>query len=172
MTNLKTNKTDCWKLLLKIVAITLVIISLTSFLFACSNEPLTDEGKIEQRIELFMTAYNDGDMEEAMNHLAAKPRNAMKAMLNLLGGIAGSQIGFDIDLKDLFSLGVNMSDDDFMKLKIKDIIIIDSENAVAITTMNLTGAGVGIIYFKMVYEHDGWFISDMTDKKPSSLDKN
>lgn len=38
--------------------------------------------------------------------------------------------------------------------------------------MFLTGAGTQIIYFEMVYENNGWYIHDMTDRKPTDLDNN
>ena len=107
-------------------------------------------------------------MDTVLECLDAKSRNAMEAMLKLLGGIAGSYTGFEIDLKDLFSLGISTIDGDFMKLKITDIKITDSKNATVTTTMELTGAGVQTIFFSMVYEHEGWYIRDMSDKSSSS----
>ncbi len=130
-------------------------------------ETPTDEDLIKDRIKKFMTAYNDGDMEEAMIHLAAKPRNAFNAILNLLGSLAGSASGVDIDLRDLFSLGIAIEDGDYMRLKINKIEIVNSQKAIATTIMTLANSDNKTIYFEMVYEHDGWYINDMTDKKPS-----
>lgn len=136
----------------------------------------TNEEMIRDRIELFLTSYNDGDMDSVLQCLNAKTRNAMQAMLNVLGGVANGVVnkytgmGFGINLSDLFSLGVAMVEDDFMKLKITDINVIDQSNAVVTTTMDLTGGqGDQNMYFIMVYEKDGWYISDMTDKIPASI---
>lgn len=127
----------------------------------------TDEDRIEQRIETFLTAYNEGDMEVVLQCLDAKTRNAFQAMLNILGGLAGSQLGFDISLSDLFSLGVNTTSGDFMGLNILSMNIVEGQSAVVTTSMTLHGSGTQTIYFEMTYEHGDWFIHDMTDTRPS-----
>lgn len=147
-----------------VLALTLVFTGL-----AACTPTTTDEELIEERIEAFLTAYNSGDMEATLECLDAKSRNSFQALLNLLGGLAGSLTGFNIDLSDLFSLGINTASGDFMGLEITDIHIQDSKNATVTTTMTLTGAGIHTIYFIMVYENDGWYIHDMTDKKPTNL---
>ncbi len=158
------------KLLVILTAMMMVLLCLAS----CGGNPddekpaqLTNEQLIENRIKEFLTAYNSGDMDATLDCLDAKSRNAMSAMLNVVGGIAGAVVGVDIDLRDLFSLGIAIESDDFMKLQISSISVTDSKNAIATTTMDLTGAGVQTIYFYMVYENDGWYISDMTDRSPS-----
>ncbi len=129
--------------------------------------PPTNQELITEKIETFLTAYNTGDMEGVLQCLDAKTRNALQAMLNIIESIAGSYIGFEINLSDLFSLGVNTTQGDFMGLEITEINIIDSKNANVITIMNLTGVETQIIYFEMVYEKNGWYIHDMTDHKQS-----
>ena len=115
MTNTKTEKTLCKKLIMIVVPAILTIIMSLSLLSACSKTPptnnnsdetnaVTDEELIRERVETFISAYNEGDMDTVLECLDAKSRNAMEAMLKLLGGIAGSYTGFEIDLKDLFSL--------------------------------------------------------------------
>ena len=132
----------------------------------------TNEELITEKIETFLTAYNTGDMEAVLKCLDSKSRNAFQAMLNLLGGLAGAAAGFNIDLSDLFSLGVNTAQGDFMGLEITDINIIDSANAIATTIMNLAGARTETIYFEMVYENDSWYIHDMTGRKPEGLNNS
>ena len=159
----------------KILSLLLALTIALTCLVSCENpfkpEPTTEE-LIEERVNTFLTAYNSGDMETVLECLDAKSRQTFRAMLNILGGLAGGLTGFSVDLSDLFALGVNTTSDDFMKLKITDIKVIDSTNAVVTTTMNLTGSGTQTIYFKMVYENDGWYIHDMTDRKPADLDNN
>ncbi len=156
----------------KLICVFLCALLVCVFFSSClGEEQLTSEQLIKNRINEFLTAYNSGDMDAVMDCLDAKTRNAMNAMLNLLGGFIGSQAGFGIDLRDLFSLGIAIESDDFMKLQITDITVKDSKTAVATTTMDLTGAGVETIYFHMVYENDGWYISDMSDKKGESAAK-
>lgn len=156
----------------KFLALLLLIVMALGCFASCKeydNEtkiPPTNEEFITERIETFLTAYNTGDMEAVLECLDTKTRNAFQAMVNLLGGLAGAAAGFDIDLSDLFSLGVSMTQGDFMELEITAINVIDSSNAIATTVMNLVGAGTQTIYFEMVYENDGWYIHDMTDRKP------
>ena len=135
---------------------------------------LSDEDQIKARIETFLTAYNTGDMDKVLECLDAKTRNAFEAWLNILGAVAGKYTGIDIDLSDLFSLGVNTTKGDFMGLTINSINIIDTKNAVVNTTMTLSGQTM-TIYFKMLRENGGWYINDMTDKnidtsQPSTKD--
>lgn len=163
----------------KFLSILLALVMMLTCFVSCKNNgeenkttPPTNEELITERIETFLTAYNDGDMEVVLECLDAKTRNAFQAMLNILGGLAGNAAGFNIDLSDLFSLGVSTTSGDFMQLEVTDITVIDSANATATTKMFLTGAGTQIIYFEMVYEHNGWYIHDMTDRKPADLDNN
>lgn len=159
-------------------ALLLVIVMSFGFFASCKKQEgktkvyPTNEELITERIETFLTAYNDGDMEAVLECLDAKTRNAFQAMLNLLGGLAGAAAGFNIDLSDLFSLGISTTQGDFMGLEITDINVIDSSNATATTIMNLTGAGTQTIYFEMVYEKGSWYIHDMTDRKPGGTNDN
>lgn len=128
----------------------------------------TNEELIAKKINKFLTAYNTGDMDEVLKCLDAKTRNEFQALMNILGGIAGGLLGFDISLSDFFALGISIAEEDFMKLEITDITIIDASNAVVTTKMDMIGDEESTtIYFEMVYEDDGWYIHDMTDIKPS-----
>ena len=180
--NSQAKKSHNHLIIVRIFSLLLMISLLLTFLVACktgdSNTPTTDntvtptnEELIEERIKTFLTAYNTGDMDAVLKCLDAKTRNAFQAMLNLLGGIAGSYAGFDIDLSDLFSLGVNTTSGDFMGLEITSIDIINETTAVATTNMELSGTSM-TIYFDMVYENDGWYISDMTDQKTGNSNNN
>lgn len=158
----------------KFIALFLAVLMISGCFISCKkeDEAPTDEELITERIETFLTAYNTGDMEAVLECLDAKTRNTFQAMLNLLGGLAGGAAEFDIDLADLFSLGVGITQGDFMGLEIMDIKVIDSSSAIATTSMRLTGAGVHTIYFEMVYENNGWYIHDMSDCKPGKLEND
>lgn len=129
------------------------------------TEKLTDEELITRRIEAFSEAYNNGDMEAVFDCLDTKTGKKFKAIFNIVGGIAGSLIGFDIDLTELFSIGVGVVDGDYIKLQIKDINVVDDKNAVVTTVMDMQHSQTMTIYFIMVYEKDDWYIHDMTDIK-------
>ncbi len=137
---------------------------LVLFCFISCGIKKSDNELIEERVEAFLTAYNAGDMDTVLECLDAKKRNALEAMLNIFGGLAGSYAGFDINMKDLFSLGVNISEDDVMKLEITDIKISSKKKAIAKAEMELYGKSE-FVYFVLVYEENDWYISDMTDKK-------
>lgn len=158
----------------KFLSILLVFVMMLTCFVSCKNNgdenettPPTNEELIAGRIETFLTAYNTGDMDAVIECFDAKTRNAVQAMLNLFGGIAGGAAGFDIDLSDLFSLGVSTIQGDFMGLEITDINVLDHSNATATTIMNLMGEETQTFYFEMVYENDDWYIHDMTDRKLS-----
>ena len=171
--NLHSQKSQPASKCIRFLSFLLATILLLTCLSACKKEKQpTNEELIENRITTFVTAYNDGDMDTALSCFDAKTRNALEAMFNLVGGIAGNLTGFDVALSDLFSLGVSMTADDFMKLEIIDITVIDSANATATTKMFLTGSGTQIIYFEMICENDGWYIHDMTDSKSADSDNS
>ena len=131
-----------------------------------ANEQLsTDEKTVRERVNEFYTAYNNGDMETVLSCLTVKKRNAFEAMFSLVGGLAGSYTGMEVDLSDLFSLGVSTASGDFMELDISDIKVSKSEMAVVTTKMELHGSGQQTIYFVLMYENNGWYINDITDKK-------
>lgn len=69
-------------------------------------------------------------------------------------------VGFDIDLSDLFSLGISTAD---MDLTINNIDVEDNSNATVAATMHLNGVKQKI-NFIMVYEVDGWFIHDIIER--------
>lgn len=160
---MKTKKT-----LPLLLALILALSCLVSCEIPFAPKP-TNEELIEERINTFLTAYNSGDMETVLECLDAKNRQTFQAMLNILGGFAGALTGFSVDLSDLFALGISTASGDFMKLKITDIKVTDSTNAVVTATMDLNGSDTHTIYLKMVYENDGWYIQNMTDQKTDVL---
>lgn len=156
----------------RIITAFLTVLLLFSLLASCNPKPKTNEELIKERIETFLTAYNTGDMDTVLACLETKTRNTFQATLNLLGGLAGGLTGVDVDMSDLFSLGIATSDGDFMELEITDINITDETNATVTTQMDLAGTGTQTIYFVMVYENDGWYIQDMTDRSPNGSTNN
>ena len=141
----------------------LSVVLLMMTLVSCGKIAKSNEKLIEERIDTFTTAYNSGDMETVLSCFNRKTRNTCQAMLNLAGGLVGEGTGLNIDLADLFALGVSMAPGDFMGLKIDEILVVEDEmRATAVTTMDLVGEGEQTVYFVMVYETDGWYIEDMT----------
>lgn len=128
--------------------------------------PKTDEEKITATVNKFAKEYNDGNFEGVLECLEPKMRNAMQALFNTLGGIAGGKLGVDISLSDLFSLGVAMEDGDFITFSIQDIAIGDGKASVT-AHMNLAPATTETMYVILVEEDGEWLIENITDKKSS-----
>lgn len=144
----------------RFLSVLFVVIMVLSCCIACTatNEKTLspDEEKISQRIEIFLTSYNDGDTDRAISCLDAEKQ----AMWNLLSGFVGGMTDGEMDLSDV----VSITSEEFTKFEITDIDITDSLNAIAATA--LTGAKTQTVYFIMVYENNDWYIHDTTDKKP------
>ncbi|MBQ7912402.1 MAG: WG repeat-containing protein [Clostridia bacterium] len=160
----------------RLSAFLLAVVSAFCFLFASCNfdlgnnigiqTPKTDEEKITATVNKFVDEYNDGDFEGVLECMEPKIRNTMRALFNLLGGIAGGKLGVDINLADLFSLGVGINDGDFINFDIQDIAI--GEGKASVTAfMNLAPATAETMYIILVEEDGEWLIQDITDKKNS-----
>lgn len=139
----------------------IAIIAVCVFLFPQKS----NEEQIEATIENFIKAYNQGDFEKAIEYLDAKSRNAMQGYMNLLEGVLGKYAGFEIDMSDLFSMGIAIKQGDAMSVKISDIRVTGESNAVAVGHMDLYNKDTPI-YFIMTREDGKWLISDMTDVAP------
>ncbi len=120
-------------------------------------DPPTDEELITERIQEFVTAYNNGDMDTVLECFDAKSRSTLKASIDLIRAFSGGYI----DMSALFSLGVNLTEGEFMKLEISAIKVTDSKNATATATMELQGGGTQTLTFEMVFENEGWYIHDL-----------
>lgn len=128
--------------------------------------PKTDEEKIRATVNKFAKEYNDGNFEGVLECMEPKMRNTMRALFNTLGGIAGGKLGVDIDLADLFSLGVGMEDGDFINFDIQDVAIGDGKASVT-AHMNLAPATSETMHIILVKEDGEWLIENITDKKSS-----
>ena len=137
-----------------------VILSISCIACGPDNEEL-----IKERITSFACAYNDGDMDTVLNSLDTETRSTLEAMLNLYNSLLGGLTGFNFDLRDLFTLGVNMTAGDMMELRIEEILVKDQENAIVVAVMDLGDSGEQTVYFIMVYENKGWYIHDITDDR-------
>ncbi len=168
---------------MRVIAFLISIVFLINCFVGCSNEAngswgdqqssgevtKSDEDLIRERIRLFFKVYNEGDLEAVIACFDAKTRNAVQAMFNIGGAVAGSAVGFSLNLADLFALGVNTTSGDFMDLQIGEIKMTDEKRAIVTTTMSLAGSGKQTVYFTVIYEDGGWYINDMTDKKEGGI---
>ncbi len=152
----------------RILAVLLMLCLVIPMVFACSEEEKekTDKELIIERIETFVEAYNEGDIDAVLDCLDSKSKTEFEMMLKFLGWVAGTAAETEIDLeaifKDLFSLGVNLSSGDFMDLEINEVIITD-DSAVVVTVMGLKTISPTTMYFDMVRQSGKWRIHNITD---------
>ena len=111
----------------RLLCLLMMIALLLSFV-ACGDdkdksEQKTDADLIEERIDAFLSAYNSGDMDGVIACMDKKSGNELRAAMNVIGALGGALLGVNLSLSDLFSLGIGMSDDDYMKLEISKIEI-------------------------------------------------
>ncbi len=152
--------------------VVLLLICLTCSMFVgcgllTEEEPKTEQEQIEECIEIFVDAYNDGDWNGVMNCLERKTRLKFEALFNLMGGlIGGATGGYNFDMRDFFTLGVDsMSAGDVMRIDVEKIGI---KQDVAIAEGNLyynnpVGAQGSTVCVIMVKENGEWKINDITD---------
>lgn len=153
----------------RIVAVFLACLCAICCLFGCV-EKKTDEELIRERIDTFVTVYNDGDFDGVLECFDAKTRNTVKATFNVIGGLVGGLTGFSFDLSDFFSLGVAMVDGEMLSIEVEQISIND-KNAIVSAQMGYANIGATskeAVCVILVKEKDDWFIQDITDKKPIS----
>ena len=144
-----------------LLAAVAVLLLLTQ-LCACSSK--SDEELIRDRIENFMSDYNDGDLDAALENLTPKTRNATQAILNMAESLGGL-FGLDgISLSDMFSLGLAFSDDEMLKVTVQSVTIQDEENATAETELSLNspvGDAAYSIRFVMQKKDGDWYIDNL-----------
>ncbi len=149
----------------KFILISLLITITVLCFTACDliKEEPSDEEKIEICIMSFTEAYNDGDVEKAMEYMTGAQKNAIKSMLNLVGIFTG----YDAStiFASVFSLGVATSDGDFMEVEIIEISIDGEEAEVStkITFPDTQQEEDEISYFHLKKKDGQWLITDITD---------
>ncbi len=151
----------------RVLALFLIAVFFSLMLCACDFLDLfaeSDETKIENRIQTFVSDYNSGDVEAVMASMTKRTRRILESTFGILGSISG------YDVKELFvygfSLGVLTSEGDYLFLEIVDIEVSeDSKKADANVVIKMDGSDTGAAVFKMKYENDGWYIDDIKDRE-------
>ncbi len=153
----------------RVVALLLVVSSCLVFA-GCSfipefKKPKTDKELIEERIETFVEAYNDGDVEKAMESMTPKIRNAFESIFGILNLFV--QVDVSEIFKQMFSIGVAVTEGDYIDVEIVSVSI-DDDTAVVETVFKMKNGMLGetqteITYFIMAKKDDGWFIDNITD---------
>jgi hypothetical protein len=150
-----------------ISVIALVIIAVGVFIYLNPSLVKSDRELIESRIEKFADAYNDGDLDKALDCMDSKTKNTYKSAVNITNSLIG-KTGFGADIRDLFGLSVgSLSDGDMLDIDITGVEFADSGRAnvkadltfrAKTLNRNETEDGITIV---MVKENGDWFINDM-----------
>lgn len=146
------------------IIIVIAVVGILAFL----NFRKSDEELILDRIDEFVSFYNDGDLDGAIECMASKQRKKFKNEMKLIEGIGlgfglgGFSVSGSLDLGSMFGLGVGLTDGDFIKIEIVEIDIYDSKKAniyAYMTLMNVEKPAK----IQMVKEKNDWYIRDMGD---------
>ena len=150
------------EVIFRIIAVFLMLLLLFG-LAGCQTK--SDEAKIRDRIDKFVTSYNSGDMNGVFDSCSAKTRNTLKTQYDLLESLGGALLGDQLKLSDLFTLGVGLSDGDVLAVDINSVTVTGS-TAVAKGTMHyqdIQSSKDSPVIFDMVKEGNDWFVKNMHD---------
>ena len=152
------------------VAVSVVIVVVVVLMNDKPDDQPTDEELIEQKIEDYATAHNTGDIDKLKGCLSVKPRKTLELILNVMDGVMDKLTnGFSIDMSKLFSWAPVFIEGEFMHVEVLEIEI-SGKSAVATATMSTKTGGTQDVYFTLVYENDGWYISNLFENKPGAYD--
>lgn len=143
----------------KIISILLLISLFSTALTACIFK--SDQQLIEDRMDVFLKAYNSGNFEAVLECLDAKSRNTYKSAFGIGSGLIGLT-GFSVNMSDLFGLSIGLiPDGDALRLENTRIAIKSSTTAVVYATMyyhDLETDYSEDVQIKLVKEDGDWFI--------------
>lgn len=144
-----------------------------AFMFFFTNVFKSDEDLIKERIDEFIEAYNNGDMDAVMECFDPKTRSAMEATMGIGDALFGSYTGLDIGLGDMFGLSAGINEGDLMTLKDIQFTVPDGAEAVTVNanmTMNVSVMGRSQsmdspVVINMVKDDGDWYISTFYGKQ-------
>ena len=154
-----------------ISGISLLLVASFVFLFFFTNIFKSDEDLIRERIEEFVSSYNNGDMEAVMECFDQRTKSIMGATVGIGESLLGSATGFDVSMSDMFGLGAGLNEGDMMKLSNIEFTVPDGAENVsvnAVITMSISFMGQSqsnssSVQFEMVKEDGDWFISNIVE---------
>lgn len=145
----------------KTISVVLLLCLFVLILQGCDFK--SDEQMIRDRVSTFLRAYNSGDIEAAIDCMAAKTRSAYRSALNIGNALIGLT-GFDIGVGDLFGLSTAMlSEGETLHLDVLDITITSDTTATVKADMRYQCYDEyteEIVYLAFVKEYDDWYIKD------------
>lgn len=147
-----------------VILVCVILFTLTSCL-----SMKTDEELIADKVNDFIFAYNNGDMEGAIECFDTKSKKTINATMNIGESIFSGIVGFDISLDDLFSIGMGFMADDPLSMGIKDIEITSDSTATVVLDVIFSDENLEVdesaedVVLYMVKEKGNWYI-DMKDE--------
>lgn len=153
----------------KILALTLTCVLCLSFFNGCNLLIKSDEELIEERIYSFVNAYNSGDVDGLVECFDSKTKTTLKSALGIGNSLLGGLTGFSVDLKDIFGLGMGITEGDVLTVQQVNNIQIGTGTATADATIVLSdewggsGKTTDDCTFYLKSENGGWYISNMKD---------
>ncbi|MBO5317081.1 MAG: hypothetical protein J6A74_01400 [Oscillospiraceae bacterium] len=140
------------------IAFVLTAIIVIGILTACGVK--SDRELIQDRVDVFLSAYNAGDMEETLECFDAKTRNTYKSAMNVGNALIG-MTGLNIGLGDIFGLGVGLlSDEEMLRLEEMEIEILSDTEAVVSAKLYFESyeeSSVKDICLTLVKENGDWY---------------
>ena len=143
----------------KLIALLLVIGIVAGFAYY-GGYLKTDEQKIEDRMNDFLKAYNSGDFNGALESFDSKTRNTYKSVMNIGNALIGLT-GFGVDVSDLFTLGVSLSEGDLLQFDELQITFLSDTKATVSTIMYYQGYQESYskkVQFTLIKEDNDWYI--------------
>ncbi len=127
----------------------------------------SDEQKMKDKINRFITSYNSGDVDAMTETLDSQSRQVINSTLNIADSLIGSFTGFNISIKDVFSLCFNFSGN-FERLTIISFDDFQIKESSAVVYVSVVGSKSGAessqsATFKMIKENGDWFIRDFSN---------
>ncbi len=151
--------------------LSLILAASFVFLFFFTNVFKSDEDLINERIEEFVSSYNNGDMEAVMECFDQRTKSLLGATVGIGEALIGGAAGFDVSMSDMFGLGAGLNEGDMMKLRDVQFTVPDGAEKVsvdAVITMSISFMGQSqsnssSVQFEMVKEDGDWFISNIIE---------
>ena len=145
---------------MKKMTIILLIIGLLVAAGYCSGYFQSDEDKIENRMNEFLTAYNAGDIKSVLESLDAKTRNTYSAYMNVGNALIGLS-GFGLEVSDLFALGISLSDGQTLSFEdMKITLLSDTKASVSVIMyyQEYQNKYSQRVQFSLIKENNDWYI--------------
>ncbi len=151
--------------------LSLVLAASFVFLFFFTNIFKSDEDLINERIEEFVSSYNNGDMEAVMECFDQRTKSIMGATVGIGEALIGGAAGFDVSMSDMFGLGAGLNEGDMLKLRNIQFTVpegavrvsVNAEITMSISFMGQSQSQSSPIQIEMVKEDGDWFISNIIE---------